>query len=61
MVKYVNTEVVFEEIPDEITLAINVSNCPNQCPGCHSPYLREDIGEDLYTSLSSFATGGERR
>lgn len=48
MVKYVNTEVVFEEIPDEITLAINVSNCPNHCPGCHSPYLREDIGDTLY-------------
>ena len=47
MIKYVNTEVVFEEIPDEITLAVNISNCQNNCPGCHSAYLRENIGEEL--------------
>ena len=48
MLKYTDTQIVFEEIPDEITLAINISNCPHRCPGCHSPYLRENIGEDLY-------------
>ena len=48
MLKYTDTQVVFEEIPDEITLAINISNCPHHCPGCHSPYLRENIGEELY-------------
>lgn len=49
MIKYVpeDTSVVFSEIPDEIALAINISNCPHHCPGCHSPYLREDIGEEL--------------
>lgn len=39
--------VVFTEIPDEITLAINISNCPCRCPGCHSKYLWEDKGKDL--------------
>lgn len=47
MLKYVNTSVVFLEIPDETTLSINISNCPNRCPGCHSSYLWEDIGEEL--------------
>lgn len=47
MIKYVNAEVVFRELPDEITLAINISNCPCHCPGCHSSYLAEDIGEEL--------------
>lgn len=47
MLKYVDTKVVFSEIPDEITLAINISNCPCHCKGCHSPYLAEDIGEPL--------------
>ena len=28
MLKYVDSKVVFAEIPDEITLAINISNCP---------------------------------
>lgn len=47
MLKYVNTGVVFQEIPDEMTLAINISNCPCHCPGCHSSYLWQDIGEPL--------------
>lgn len=47
MLKYVDTKVVFQEIPDEVTLAINISNCPCQCKGCHSPYLAEDIGTEL--------------
>ena len=47
MLKYVNTGVVFQEIPDEVTLAINISNCPCHCPGCHSQYLWEDIGTPL--------------
>ena len=49
MLKYVNTGIVFQEIPDEVTLAINISNCPCHCPGCHSHYLWEDIGLPLDT------------
>ena len=45
--KYVDTKVVFSEIPDEITLAINISGCPIRCPDCHSKYLWEDVGEPL--------------
>lgn len=47
MVKYYNAMVVFEEIPDEITLAINITNCPCHCKGCHSKFLWEDIGTEL--------------
>lgn len=47
MLKYVDSKVVFAEIPNEITLAINISNCPCHCEGCHSSYLAEDIGEPL--------------
>lgn len=45
--KYLNTQVTFAEIPDEITLCINITGCPFQCEGCHSPELRKDIGEEL--------------
>ena len=45
--KFADTKVVFREIPDEITLAINISGCPVKCPGCHSSYLVQDIGEVL--------------
>lgn len=47
MLKYLEAEVVFSEIPDEITLAINITNCQNHCIGCHSPQLRKDIGDEL--------------
>ena len=29
MVRYHNFDIVFAEIPDETTLAINITNCPN--------------------------------
>ena len=38
---------MFQEFPDEVTLAINLSCCPNGCTGCHSAYLRGDVGEEL--------------
>ena len=50
MLKYVNTGVVFQEVPDEVTLAVNLSNCPCRCPGCHSRYLWDDVGLPLDAS-----------
>ena len=44
MVKFVDTMVTFSEFPDEISLCINISNCPCFCKECHSSYLSEDIG-----------------
>lgn len=51
MLKYTDTEIVFAEVPDEVTLAINISNCPCHCKGCHSPYLAQDIGNELYPEV----------
>lgn len=48
MLKFHNYSIVFQEIPGEVTLAINISNCPNKCNGCHSPYLMENTGKALY-------------
>ena len=45
--KYLDTQIVFAEIPDEITLAINITNCPFRCPDCHSPELQRNIGNNL--------------
>lgn len=47
MTKFQSTKVTFAEIPDEITLCIEISGCPIHCPGCHSPWLWEDKGEEL--------------
>ncbi|MDR1652222.1 MAG: anaerobic ribonucleoside-triphosphate reductase activating protein [Prevotellaceae bacterium] len=53
MLKCHNYDIVFQEIPNETTLAINIANCPNRCVGCHSPHLQQDIGEDLTESVLS--------
>lgn len=47
MLKYTTYDIVFQEFPDEVTLAVNLSLCPNGCPGCHSAYLQGDLGEEL--------------
>ncbi len=49
MLKYTDTMVTFREVPDEISLCINISNCPIHCPDCHSKELWEDIGKELTT------------
>lgn len=54
MLHYLSTDIVFQEFPDEMTLAINISGCPCRCPGCHSTFLWADKGADLTNdSLSS--------
>lgn len=44
MLKYYSTDVVLQEVPNEISLAFYCTGCPNRCKNCHSPWLREDIG-----------------
>lgn len=41
------TSVVLEEIPDRVSLAVDISNCRGNCIGCHSPFLKKDIGREL--------------
>ncbi|MGM9531189.1 hypothetical protein [Intestinibacter sp.] len=57
MLKYVDTAITFLEVPNEITLCINISNCPCHCKGCHSSYLADDIGEVLVSDEDSLAKG----
>lgn len=55
--KYYDYAVVFQEFPDEVTLAVNISNCPGNCGhtdengkfhlDCSEPWLLEDVGVEL--------------
>lgn len=40
-----------QEVPDEISLVINVSGCPHKCEGCHSKYLWEYKGNYVSEDL----------
>lgn len=45
--RYIGYAVVCQEVPDEISLAFNISGCTHHCEGCHSQYLWEYKGEIL--------------
>lgn len=51
MIKYTGYSIVLQEVPDEISLAIEISNCQHRCPGCHSPELQKNVGYDLEQDL----------
>lgn len=45
---YSNFQVVFQEVPGEVSLCFNICGCPMKCEGCHSPHLwKEENGEIL--------------
>ena len=45
---YTDYDIVFQEVPDETTLALSISGCPYRCHGCHSSYLwQRDAGTFL--------------
>lgn len=45
--KYTEATIVFREVPDETTLAVNISGCPVRCPSCHSKWLWDYVGSVL--------------
>lgn len=47
MVIFDRYDVVFAEIPNEVSLAFTLTGCPNNCEGCHSPHLRNSTGTEL--------------
>ena len=57
MLKFHNYDIVFAEIPDEVSLAINITNCPNACKNCHSLWLWKDEGEALNEESLSLILG----
>ena len=56
--KYLGYGITLQEVPNEISLFINISGCPHKCEGCHSDYLWEYegkyIGDDLLKILSEY-------
>lgn len=52
--RYANTQVVFTEVPNEISLAINITGCTIHCKGCHSQWLWSNKGKELtYDELTN--------
>ena len=47
MLKYLYCKEVFSEVPDEISLALSISNCQLKCEGCNQPELWKNVGKTL--------------
>ena len=46
-VKYQSCNVSLQEVPGEISLIFQISECPHRCKGCHSPELWTTNGAEL--------------
>ena len=49
--KSASEAICLQEIPNEVSLSLAISNCPCHCEGCHSQYLWEDTGRDAFEVL----------
>jgi anaerobic ribonucleoside-triphosphate reductase activating protein len=45
--KFTRTDIVLQEVPNEVSIVFEISGCPHKCEGCHSNYLAEDKGKKL--------------
>lgn len=50
--KYDGYSIVMQEVPNEVSLAINISGCPHKCEGCHSKYLWDYNGKYLVDDIA---------
>lgn len=50
-IKYESALVTFTEIPDEITLCLNITGCPCHCRDCFEPWLADDTGDQLEAAV----------
>jgi anaerobic ribonucleoside-triphosphate reductase activating protein len=51
--KYSHYDVVFQEVPNEISLVFNISDCPYKCEGCHSKYLWDYLGSYISNDIDN--------
>ena len=47
MIRYLSSDITFQEVPGEVSLVFSITGCPRRCPGCHSPELQQEIGKEL--------------
>lgn len=56
--KALNSNIYLQEIPDEVSLGLSITDCPYRCKFCHTPELQKDVGTDwqevLDTAMSRY-------
>lgn len=56
--RYSSLQIVFQEVPNEISLALHITGCPLRCTGCHSSDIRNPKVGTVLTAenLNQFLT-----
>lgn len=50
MLNFLSEEIVFQEVPDEVSLSYLITGCPLRCKGCHS---KDSWNKNLGTALTA--------
>lgn len=53
MLKFYSKQVVFQEVPNEISISFSIAGCPLKCPGCSwktavSSMLEKQLTDEYY-------------
>jgi anaerobic ribonucleoside-triphosphate reductase activating protein len=48
--RYYQKDIVFQEVPGEISICFFICGCPLRCPGCHSPFTWNENSGNLLTT-----------
>lgn len=50
--RFLKEEIVFQEVPDEVSILFHITNCPYKCKGCHSSEVNKpNVGKILTNKL----------
>lgn len=47
--RFYKYDIVFQEVPDEISICFTITGCKLRCPGCHSAHLWKDTNGEILT------------
>jgi len=51
---YYSTNIVFQEVPEEVSLCFSMIGCGGKCKGCHSPHLHHVDGTSKRLDADAF-------
>lgn len=52
--RYIKSDIVFIEVPNETSLCFSITGCEKRCKGCHSPELWSEKESDLILNEENY-------
>lgn len=51
LLRFDGYDIALQEVPDEVSLVLNITECPHHCVGCHSAHLGNLYGDYVKNKL----------